>query len=83
MKFGMAPRVFENRLGGRAYNLSGHGALPLAVLVGEVAAALRRRRLIVPVPMAPIVAALVIWNALGRAPLKVEQVRRIAGNRFR
>jgi O-antigen biosynthesis protein WbqP len=66
---------------GRAYNLSGYEALPLAALVGEVAAALRRRRLIVPVPMAPIVGALAIWNLLGRAPLKLEQVRRIAENK--
>jgi hypothetical protein len=48
-------------------------ALPLA--------ALRRRRLIGPVPMAPIVGALAIWNILGRAPLKLERVRRIAENK--
>jgi uncharacterized protein YbjT (DUF2867 family) len=66
---------------GRAYNLSGYEALPLSTLVREVAAALRRRRLIVPVPMAPIVGALAIWNLLGRAPLKLEQVRRIAENK--
>jgi O-antigen biosynthesis protein WbqP len=66
---------------GRAYNLSGSDALPLAALVGEVAAALRRRRLIVPVPMAPIICVLAFWNLLGRAPLKLEQVRRIAENK--
>jgi nucleoside-diphosphate-sugar epimerase len=66
---------------GRAYNLSGDEALSLSALVGEVAAALRRRRLILPVPMAPIVGALAVWNLLGRAPLKLEQVRRIAENK--
>ena len=63
---------------GRAYNLSGRDAVPLAELVREVAVALGRRRLIVPVPIAPIVGALAVWNRLGRAPLKVEQVKRIA-----
>lgn len=63
---------------GRAYNLSGKGALPLAALVTEVAGALHCRRLIVPVPMAPVLASFKLWNMLGRAPLKVEQVRRIA-----
>jgi nucleoside-diphosphate-sugar epimerase len=66
---------------GRDYNLSGYEALPLRALVREVAGALRRRRLIVSVPMAPIVGALAIWNLLGRAPLKPEQVRRIAENK--
>lgn len=66
---------------GRAYNLSGNEALPLAALVGEVAGALGRRRLILPVPMAPILGALAVWNRFGRAPLKVEQVRRIAENK--
>jgi uncharacterized protein YbjT (DUF2867 family) len=66
---------------GRAYNLSGHNPLPLAAIVSEVAAALRRRRLILPVPIAPIVGALGIWSLLGRPPLKLEQVRRIAENK--
>lgn len=65
----------------RLCDLSGNEALPLAALVGEVTAALRRRLLILAVPMAPIVGALAVWNSLGRAPLKLEQVRRIAENK--
>lgn len=66
---------------GRTYNLSGRDPMPLTALVNEVAQALGRRRLVVSVPMAPIVAGFRLWNRLGRAPLSVEQVRRIAENK--
>lgn len=63
---------------GRTYNLSGDEALTLAALVREVAQALGRRALILPVPAAPILGGLAVWNRIGRAPLKVEQVRRLS-----
>jgi uncharacterized protein YbjT (DUF2867 family) len=63
---------------GRTYNISGAEPLPLAALVREVSTALGGRRLILPVPAGPIVLALRAWNRIGRAPLKVEQVLRVA-----
>jgi nucleoside-diphosphate-sugar epimerase len=66
---------------GRAYNLSGQEPQPLSTIVDEVARALSVRRLIVRVPMAPIASAFAVWNRIGHAPLKVEQVRRIAENK--
>ena len=62
---------------GRAYNLSGRDALPLATLVREVAMAVGRRRLIIPIPIEPVVGAIALWNRLGRVGLKVEQIRRL------
>ena len=62
---------------GRVYNLSGRDALPFATLVREVAMAVGRRRLIIPIPIEPVVGAIALWNRLGRAPLKVEQIRRL------
>lgn len=66
---------------GRTYNLSGNGALTLAALVGEVARALDRRVLILSVPVAPVLCGLAVWSRIARAPLKVEQVRRLSENK--
>ncbi len=66
---------------GHAYNLSGRDSIQLAALVREVAGALGRRPLIVPVPLGSLVGTFAVWNRLGGAPLKVEQVRRIAENK--
>jgi uncharacterized protein YbjT (DUF2867 family) len=62
---------------GRTYNLSGRDAQTLLALAKDVAAALGRRRLFVPVPTGPLIAVLSLWARLARPPLSVEQVRRI------
>jgi uncharacterized protein YbjT (DUF2867 family) len=63
---------------GRVYNLSGEEPIRLGALVEEVAQTLGRRPLIVKLPIAPIVKVIGWWNRIGRAPLKTEQVMRIA-----
>lgn len=62
----------------KTYNLSGREPLPLRSLLGEVAEALGRRRVLIPVPTGPILALLSLWSHVGRPPFKAEQVRRIA-----
>jgi uncharacterized protein YbjT (DUF2867 family) len=63
---------------GRAYNLSGRDPIRLVALVRDVAAALGRRRLVFPVPLALVVQVVGVWNRLGGAPVTVEQIRRAA-----
>jgi uncharacterized protein YbjT (DUF2867 family) len=62
---------------GRVYNLSGRDPLTLERLAREVAAALGRRRLFVPVPLAPLIAFLSVMSIVKRPPISVEQVRRV------
>jgi uncharacterized protein YbjT (DUF2867 family) len=62
---------------GRVYNLSGRDPLTLERLAREVAAALGRRRLFVPVPLAPLIAFLSVMSIVSRPPISVEQVRRV------
>lgn len=66
---------------GRTYNLSGKTALRLADMVKEVAAGLGRRRLVMHVPMRPVMGVLAVWNLFGRSPVKLEQVQRVAENK--
>ena len=61
---------------GRTYNISGPEPLALETLAREVAAALGRRRLFVPVPLGPVAAAVGLWSRFARPPITVEQVRR-------
>jgi uncharacterized protein YbjT (DUF2867 family) len=67
----------EERTIGRVYIISGRAPLPLVALVREVAAALGRRRLLVRVPMAPVLAAVRLWSKVSRPPVTVEQLLRI------
>ena len=62
----------------RVYNISGAAPLTLEALVREVAEALGRRRLLLPIPLAPIVGLLTLWQRLGQPPLKAEQMARVA-----
>jgi uncharacterized protein YbjT (DUF2867 family) len=62
---------------GRVYNLSGRDPITLETLAREVAGALGRRRLFVPVPVSPLIAALSLLSRVVRPPISVEQVRRV------
>jgi uncharacterized protein YbjT (DUF2867 family) len=62
---------------GRIYNLSGREPVTLERLAREVAAALGRRRLFVPVPVPPVIAILSVISLVMRPPISVEQVRRV------
>lgn len=62
---------------GHVYNLSGRDPLTLDRLAREIAAALGRRRLFVPVPLSPLIAVLSVMSVVMRPPVSVEQVRRI------
>lgn len=62
---------------GHVYNLSGRDPLTLDRLAREVAAALGRRRLFVPVPGSLLIAVLSVISVVMRPPVSVEQVRRV------
>ncbi len=66
---------------GRAYNISGAAPLAMGSLVREVAAALGRRRLFVPVPLPAMLSVLAVWAAVMRPPISLEQARRIGENK--
>jgi uncharacterized protein YbjT (DUF2867 family) len=62
---------------GRTYNISGREPLALETLVQEVATGLQKRRVLIRVPIAPLVGVLTLWAKVARPPIKVEQLRRI------
>ena len=63
---------------GHSYNIAGQEPLTLRALFAQTAAALGRRRLFLPVPLAPIRAGVRLYGALAAHPrLKVEQVDRL------
>jgi len=63
---------------GRAYNLAGREPLTLLDLVRETIAATGRTRIVVPLPVGPVRAAVRLYNAVARRPwLTVEQVGRL------
>ena len=62
---------------GRAYNISGRDPLTLHELVRQVAQELGARRLLVPVPMSPVIGAVSALSRLIRPPVSVEQLRRL------
>ncbi len=66
---------------GKAYELSGKDPLTLADLIREVSSALGLRRLIVPIPLSPVIGGLTLWSLFGRPPIRPEQARRIAENK--
>jgi len=61
----------------RAYNISGAAPLTLRELVLEAAAAVGRRPILLPIPLAPIAWTADVWRRVGRPPLSGEQIRRI------
>lgn len=64
---------------GREYEVAGPDALTLRQLVGEAAAAVGRRPVLVTVPLAPVAAAASLTEkALGRSWLRAEQIERLA-----
>lgn len=63
---------------GHSYNIAGRAPLPLRALFEQTASALGRRRLFLPVPLAPIRAGVRLYGALTAHPrLKVEQIDRL------
>ncbi len=63
---------------GQAYAVSGAAPLSFRRLVEETAAALGRRRVLVPVPLGPVRALVRLYNRVARRPrLTVEQLDRI------
>lgn len=62
---------------GREYTLSGGNALTLRELVETVASELGRRRLLIPIPLRPVTAALRAWSAVSKPPITAEQVLRL------
>jgi nucleoside-diphosphate-sugar epimerase len=62
---------------GLSYNISGREPIALRALVGEVAAGLGKRRLLLTLPLAPLIAVMTLWARVARPPIKVEQLRRI------
>jgi uncharacterized protein YbjT (DUF2867 family) len=74
----VADALASERTGGRAYNLAGREPIHLHDLVRETIEAVGRPRVILPVPMAPILALAWLYNAVvRRSRLTVEQVRRL------
>ncbi len=62
---------------GLSYNISGREPIALGALVGEVAACLEKRPLLITVPLEPLIGLMALWSRVARPPIKVEQLRRI------
>jgi uncharacterized protein YbjT (DUF2867 family) len=65
----------------KVYNISGAAPLTMEALAREIAGALGKRRLFVPVALTPLVKILSLWERVGRPPIRSEQVRRIQENK--
>jgi len=64
---------------GQTYDLAGPEALPFRTLVEQAAAAVDRRARLVPVPLAPVIGALRLYERIIKDPkIKSEQLERLA-----
>lgn len=70
-------------LSGRSFNVAGPNAMTFRALVSRVTAAMDKRRLLVPVPLAPIIGLVRLYERVARHPrIKAEQFERLAEDKI-